>query len=58
MRDKLKQMLDEWNDPHGARALCDAEVLISALQIELSGKEGVIESLKDDLQYYKLRSGD
>ena len=55
--DKLKQMITDWDDPYGARAVPEAEDLISELRIALAGKEGVIEALNDDLQYYKLRAG-
>jgi hypothetical protein len=51
--DKLEELLKDWNDPLGARTMSDAEDLIDALQIELAGKESVIKSLRDDIQYYK-----
>ena len=58
MNDKLKQMLNDWNDHYGARTVPDAEDLIAELEVALAGKEAVIDSLKEDLQYYKLRAGD
>lgn len=39
----ITEMLNDWNDPHGARTMSDAEKLIDALQIELAGKESVIK---------------
>ena len=49
--DKLSELLKDWNDkpsnpllrPH--RTMSEAEVLIHALQVELAGKESVIEIL-------------
>jgi len=58
VNDKLNQMLKEWNDPYGARTVPEAEDLITELEVTLAGKEGVIQALKEDIEYYKLRSGD
>jgi len=49
MNEKLKNMLKEWNDILGDRTMSEAEDLINELQIEISGKESLIEALKDDL---------
>ena len=50
---ELKQLLKDWGDPLCARTMSDAEELIDALQIELAGKEAVIEELKKDVAFYK-----
>ena len=53
MSKKLEQMLKDWNDPWGAQTLSDAADLIDELQIELGGKDGLIKTLREDLEYYK-----
>ena len=42
---KLEELLKEWTD--GANTMSDAEDLIHELQVELSGKESVIEVLQE-----------
>jgi len=49
----LDELLAEWNDPLGSRTVSDAEDLISALQIELAGKEEIIKVLQGDVAFYK-----
>jgi len=49
----IDDLLAEWNDPYGSRTVGDAEDLISALQIELAGKEEVIKMLHKDVAFYK-----
>jgi len=49
MNEKLKNMLKEWNDILDAQTMSEAEELINELQVEISEKESLIESLKDDL---------
>ena len=51
--DTLKQLLEDWNDPLGARTMSDAEDLIHALQIELAAKEEVIKVLHNDIRWYR-----
>lgn len=53
MSDKLDQMLKDWNDPYEARTVSEAEDLVKELQIELGGKERLIDMLQDDLEYFK-----
>ena len=54
MMSKLKKLLDEWSKKprnpliRGHRTMDDAEDLIHELQVELAGKEAVIELLQDD----------
>jgi len=53
MMEKLKELLKEWNEkPRNPlmrvhRTMDDAEDLIHALQVELAGKESVIEMLRE-----------
>jgi hypothetical protein len=58
MSDKLDQMLKEWNDPYGARTVPDAEDLVSELQIELGGKNELINMLNSELEYFKAAHAD
>ena len=51
--ERLVELLADWNDPLGARTMSDAEDLILELQIEIGGKEGLINTLQDDLKYFK-----
>ena len=53
MNNTLKEMLSDWHDPLGAHTMSDAEDLIHALEVELSGKEAVIAALHEDIKYYR-----
>ena len=49
----LEQMLKQWNDPHEIHDIQDAEEIIHALQVELAGKNSLIDMLHDDMSYYR-----
>lgn len=46
----LKRMLKEWHAPYSVHELQDAEDLIHDMEVELAGKEAVIEHLKRKAQ--------
>ena len=49
----LEQALRQWDDPYAVHELQEAEEIIHALRVEIAGKEAVIDTLHEDLSYYR-----
>jgi len=46
-RERLEELLKDWNDTLAVHDVQDAEEIIHLLQIELAGKEAVIRCLQE-----------